>query len=228
MNGNPNVIPLTRYEGFANVSRWVALDHDHETSIYRRFGELGAGNLLYIQCEMLVLEKELHELDKSGTDQKAQIRMDLIKQLRCKLKEHLAKTALDDPGDLVSLGKPPESDYLSILLRKHWPAKEELSRDGLYQIGRFNETSITVAVAIISILVASFLLIGSIVGLYFAKNNAVKLALVAAFTAVFAISVGLMTNARRAEIFAATAAYAAVLVVFISGDISKTQNTSEA
>jgi hypothetical protein len=29
----------------------------------------------------------------------------------------------------------------------------------------------------------------------------------------------LCTNARRAEVFAATAAYAAVLVVFVSGDL---------
>ena len=34
-------------------------------------------------------------------------------------------------------------------------------------------------------------------------------------------SVGILTNARRAEIFACTAAYAAVLVVFASGDFDK-------
>lgn len=62
------------------------------------------------------------------------------------------------------------------------------------------------AVAIINILVASFLLIGSIIGLYFATNDALKLALIAVFTALFALSIGLMTNARRVEIFAATSA----------------------
>jgi hypothetical protein len=87
------------------------------------------------------------------------------------------------------------------------PLQQEPSRDGLNHIGRFNETSISIAVAVISICVASFLLIGSIVGLYIVDDDAVRLALIAAFTAVFALSVGLMTNARRAEIFAATAAY---------------------
>jgi hypothetical protein len=39
-----------------------------------------------------------------------------------------------------------------------------------------------------------------------------------AFTAAFALSITLLTGASRPEIFAATAAYAAVLVVFVSGD----------
>lgn len=58
----------------------------------------------------------------------------------------------------------------------------------------------------ISILVAAVLLIGPITGLYFVANDAAKLGMIAAFTAVFSLSVGLMTNARRTEIFAATAA----------------------
>ena len=42
--------------------------------------------------------------------------------------------------------------------------------------------------------------------------------MIAGFTVLFAASVGLLTNAKRAEMFASTAAYAAVLVVFVSGD----------
>jgi len=84
--------------------------------------------------------------------------------------------------------------------------QKEPSRDGLHRIGRFNEKSISITVAVISILVAALLLIGSITGLYFVTNDAAKLGMLAAFTAAFALSVGLMTNARRAEIFVATAA----------------------
>ncbi|KAL2834362.1 hypothetical protein BDW59DRAFT_178782 [Aspergillus cavernicola] len=268
-------------EGFANIARWIALDRDSETSIYRRFNQLSARNLLYLQCELLALEKKLERLDQNDLDsddmglkdeartwetfmeryengnQEAKLRKELIADLRARMKEYhealllqseivklkrpnkrvleayrhwfqkpypvlggAAKETLDDSDDLVALNTLPEGDYLSMLLRRHWPATEEVSRDGLYHIGRFKETSITIAVAFISILVASFLLIGSIVGLYFATDDALKLGLVAGFTAVFALSVGLMTNARRAEIFAATAAYAAVLVVFVSGNIS--------
>ncbi len=36
---------------------------------------------------------------------------------------------------------------------------------------------------------------------------------------LFAICVGWLTNARRDQIFAVTAAYAAVLVVFVSGTL---------
>ncbi|KAL4878026.1 hypothetical protein BJY04DRAFT_221598 [Aspergillus karnatakaensis] len=286
MTGNvkqTSVLPGIQKEGFAHVARWMFLDQDGEASIFRSFNELGARNILYLQCELLVLEKRLRELDQadvmtddmdskdaartweilteqyaSGLNPKVQERMQTILELRSKMKEYrmlytntaaryisaakdgkpilipeealllqaevaklqqpnkralgafkhwflkpqpvvggVAKTALDNPNDLVSLGKVPETDYLSVLLRKYWPVKEEISRDGLYRVGRFNETSITTAVAIISILVASFLLIGSIVGLYFAKSNAVKLALVAAFTAAFALSVGLMTKLCR-------------------------------
>lgn len=80
-----------------------------------------------------------------------------------------------------------------------------MSRDGLHRIGRFNEKSISIAVSVISIFIAAVLLVGSIMSLYFATNDAAKLVMVATFTAVFALSVGLTTNARRAEVFAATA-----------------------
>jgi hypothetical protein len=46
-----------------------------------------------------------------------------------------------------------------------------------------------------------------------------------AWTVLFAISVGWLTNARRDQIFAATAAYAAVLVVFVSGTIESTPSS---
>ena len=61
------------------------------------------------------------------------------------------------------------------------------------------------------------LLIGAIVALNYVQSQVWKMALVAIFTVMFAGSVGLLTSARRQEIFATTAAYAVVLVVFVSG-----------
>ncbi|OIW26519.1 hypothetical protein CONLIGDRAFT_683493 [Coniochaeta ligniaria NRRL 30616] len=269
-----------RKEGFADVARWISLDSDSETSIYRRFHELGARNLLYLQAELLVLEKKLNELDEQDvrTDDMdlkdaartwevltqrhaaglgdAKDRIELIEKIQTKLREYhealllqseisklkrpnkrvldayrlwfkkpypalggLAKTFLDTPEDLVGLNTS-ETDYLSLFLRRHWPTRGEFSRDGLHRIGRFSEQSVAITVAAISIVVAAFLLVGSIVGLYWVTSDAAKLGMVAVFTATFALSVGLMTNAKRAEIFAAAAAYAAVLVVFVSGNIS--------
>ncbi|KAI0102158.1 hypothetical protein GGR51DRAFT_562829 [Nemania sp. FL0031] len=135
-----------------------------------------------------------------------------------------AKKYLDDENDLVALKTSEELDYLSQFLRRHWTVNTESTRDGRAKIGRFNERSVSLATSVITIVVAAFLLIGSITGFYFVQSDIVKLALIAAFTSVFALSLVLITNARRAEIFAATAAYAAVLVVFVSGDISSSSN----
>jgi hypothetical protein len=57
--GEPTVLG-----GFAQVARWVARDSDDEASIYRKFGELSARNLFYIQAELLVLEKQLRDIDE--------------------------------------------------------------------------------------------------------------------------------------------------------------------
>ncbi|KAI7920189.1 hypothetical protein M0657_004576 [Pyricularia oryzae] len=83
-------------------------------------------------------------------------------------------------------------------------------------IARFREKSLARWANIISTLVAVALLVGSIVGLYFVADLKIKFIMIAVFAAFFALSLGVITNARRPEVFAATAAYAAVLVVFVS------------
>ncbi|KAL6693083.1 hypothetical protein J3F84DRAFT_351062 [Trichoderma pleuroticola] len=269
-DSNGNFFHLKK--GFAQVARWIALDPDKETSIYRKFNELAARNLLYLQSELLALENELDQLDRSDAksddmdladaimtwetlerqytagNENARVRMDLMVKIRAKIKEYhealllhseiaklkqpskrildtyrewfnnprpalggLSKTFLDDPDDLVGLHSL-ETDYLSIF--------EEISLDSRRTIGRYHEKSISAATAIISIIIAAGLLVGPIIGLYHVHNDAAKLGMLAAFTALFALSVGVMTNAKRAEIFASAAAYAAVLVVFVSGNIS--------
>jgi uncharacterized membrane protein len=63
------------------------------------------------------------------------------------------------------------------------------------------------------------MLFGSIFNLYYVAGPKKRLGIVAAYTVAFALCVGLLTNAGRAEVFAASAAYAAVLVVFVSGNL---------
>lgn len=46
----------------------------------------------------------------------------------------------------------------------------------------------------------------SIIVLYFVKSMPTRLGLVAAFTALFSIALAIVTQARRTEVFAATAA----------------------
>lgn len=70
-----------------------------------------------------------------------------------------------------------------------------------------------------AVVLAASLLEGAIVSLYLITNPNLQLGLIALFTSLFAATLALLTNARLAEMFAATAAYAAVFVVFISGSL---------
>jgi hypothetical protein len=63
------------------------------------------------------------------------------------------------------------------------------------------------------------LLFGAIISLYIVKNQNALLGMVSGWTILFAACVGLLTNAKRDQVFAGTAAYAAVLVVFVSGNL---------
>jgi uncharacterized PurR-regulated membrane protein YhhQ (DUF165 family) len=83
----------------------------------------------------------------------------------------------------------------------------------------YSERRLHVCVAMIYIVLAALLLFGAMFNLYCVESNTKRLGIIAAYTAVFALCVGFLTNARRAEIFGACAAYAAVLVVFISEGI---------
>jgi hypothetical protein len=81
-------------------------------------------------------------------------------------------------------------------------------------------------VTIISIISAIVLLIGAVIVLYFVTNPKAQLTILCGWTAFFALTLGLLTNARRQDVFAATAAYAAVLVVFVSGNLGSQANSS--
>ncbi|CAG7558295.1 unnamed protein product [Fusarium equiseti] len=262
--------------GFAALSSLMASDGDQELLIFRKFDELSARNLLYMQCELLSIEERLKRCDRkvssSGNmdleeaaetwevmveqakDGRAEAKemMELIQELRVKIKEYhealdmesriarlhppdrrvlrvaqnelwggpldgdgrkrnpivggKTKDYLDTENDVVSLRTPVETDPLSRMLRAIWPGKEEVSRDGLSHITRFNERSIPIAVALINIVVAIILLVGPITSMSFVNSRTSILGMICAFTVAFALSVGLMTNAKRAEIFAGSAA----------------------
>lgn len=85
-------------------------------------------------------------------------------------------------------------------------SQDELARDGVSRFKRFREASIARTVSVVTVMVAAVFLIGTMVGFYFVQSAAVKLVMIAGFTTAFAGSLGLITNARRVEIFAATAA----------------------
>lgn len=58
------------------------------------------------------------------------------------------------------------------------------------------------------------------------RSEKAVLGMLCGWTVLFAACVGLLTNAKRDQIFGATAAYAAVLVVFVSGNLGTPSTTS--
>ncbi|KAK2761714.1 hypothetical protein FQN54_001542 [Arachnomyces sp. PD_36] len=134
-----------------------------------------------------------------------------------------AKDFLSDKADLISLRKALEEDYLSKLLQDHWAFQKRKTSDPLDRTTIYKSHHVSRTVAAISVTLAAILLILAIITLYLASNPKVKLGLVVVYTVLFALSVALLTNARRTEVFAVTAAYAAVLVVFVSGDLGESR-----
>ncbi|KAI9807353.1 MAG: hypothetical protein M1833_000096 [Piccolia ochrophora] len=114
-----------------------------------------------------------------------------------------------DRADLITLKPATEEDRMSRFLRDHFGVFLRQAHDipaSWGPIHYFPEETISSIVTVISILLAAVLLIGAIASLYFVKAPNARLGMIAGFTSLFAASVGGLTNARKAEVFAATAA----------------------
>ncbi|KAK4963728.1 hypothetical protein LTR10_001359 [Elasticomyces elasticus] len=129
-----------------------------------------------------------------------------------------AQYMLDDEEDLVILNPPVHNDALSHFLRRHWlfGTRSRLT-DPTSQTRYFPEQTLTFLVNICSTAIAATLLIGSILALYFVTSPDARLGIVLAFIVLFALGLSVSTSASRDAVFAATAAYSAVLIVYISG-----------
>ena len=141
----------------------------------------------------------------------------------------LSRFALDDTGDLVGLETLRNSDPVSRLLRNYWPScfsntwrGRNAAKTNNARMTHFPERHVELVVTLINILTTIVLLFGGILVLVFVANPIARLGLIAFFMVAFAMAIGLLTNARRVELIAATAAYGAVLVVFVSSDFSVT------
>lgn len=152
---------------------------------------------------------------------------------------------LEDEDDLAALKVPDEDDRLSQLLRDHWPMRVRITRhfrlrdrqtltyvqgnsglDSRDSTRYFRSRDVSRTVAIVSTIFAAVELVGAITALYFVGSPKAKIGIIACFTSLFGISLCLLTNAKRGEIFGASAAYAAVLVVFVSGDLGAQRTVS--
>jgi len=124
----------------------------------------------------------------------------------------------DDIHDLVALRVPADQDRLSEFILNYFSYFFKTTQQD-EQSAYISERSIAKFVAILSSILSAILLFGSITSLYFVHNPYALLGMLGGWTVLFAMCVGWLTNARRDQVFAATAAYAAVLVVFVSGTL---------
>ena len=118
----------------------------------------------------------------------------------------------DDARDLAALA-PVDTDRVNIFLQTHfgWFFRNRGDKDpgdSTSELFYFPQQRIQTAGAVISIVMSAILLIGAIVCLLLIANYSIRLrvGMIVLFTCLFALVVGLLTNARRAEIFGATAA----------------------
>ncbi len=118
----------------------------------------------------------------------------------------------DDENDLVGLA-PVDTDRLNILLQNYFGwffryKQKDLPNESGNELFYYPQRRIQTAGAVISIISCAVLLLGAIVCLLLVSNQSMHLrvGMIVIFTCLFAVVVGLLTNARRAEIFGATAA----------------------
>ncbi|KAF7511280.1 hypothetical protein GJ744_004845 [Endocarpon pusillum] len=130
------------------------------------------------------------------------------------------ETLYDDRNDLAALRRAPEEDRLTVFLRTCCSLLFSRRSNCNSSLGYGSERLISFVVSAITVLLAASFLFGAIYALYAIQRDRVKLGVIAGFTIAFALCIALVTNARRSEIFGASAAYAAVLVVFVSGSLN--------
>ncbi|KAH9217649.1 hypothetical protein DL95DRAFT_91028 [Leptodontidium sp. 2 PMI_412] len=93
--------------------------------------------------------------------------------------------------------------YHHILGKRFRKPLSETTGAGIYH---YRESSLESFISIIATVMASLLPICSVVALYLVQSNNLRLGMVAIFSACFSLALAVMTNARRVEVFAATAA----------------------
>ncbi|KAK3387542.1 hypothetical protein B0H63DRAFT_559043 [Podospora didyma] len=117
----------------------------------------------------------------------------------------------DDPDDLVALHASDHRDRLTVFVQDNFgylfkdePVHGNSSSSSAvdYASGR----KIASFIAYLSTILAALLLLGATIVLYNVTSDTLKLGLVALFTILFSASVGLLTNAKRSEVFGSTAA----------------------
>ncbi|KAH7401788.1 hypothetical protein DE146DRAFT_754398 [Phaeosphaeria sp. MPI-PUGE-AT-0046c] len=267
-----------------------------EAAMYRRFGALGAQDLLYYQAELEYLERRLQEQQQVDNNQQRGRGLsyalnwywlkhskpdgdgrqyDLVMQIRKVLKQynkafiqqatilgyaqpskwdlHNLQDYLhsDEMGCLALLGvdaaiwssrvhRDPENLDLVVLRARaktdafsRWAAEttvfdlfrrvcSKFMKPSKVHGSIYSEDSRVLRITYwITSILASLIPITSIAILYQVQSMSARLGIIAVFNMLLSICLVGLANANRAEVFAITAAFAAVQVVFVSADKSQ-------
>ncbi|KAL8909257.1 MAG: hypothetical protein Q9171_005113 [Xanthocarpia ochracea] len=188
--------------------------------IYRKFGWLHNRLLLYLQDELAELEFKLDQLDKATFSDDEDIKLssrrddwagpskrrDLVRQIAQKLEEY----------DMVAQ---------QFIFR----TKEQKIVTGDEDVSLFDPHRLDIFLRVVLTILAAILLLVPVLILFTLQPTSAdevrrkgkhQVLTIFLFTMMFSASCSVFTKARRQEVFTATAAYCAVLVVFLGNTLN--------
>jgi hypothetical protein len=104
-------------DGYVDFSEFIA--SDYSLSIYRKFGSLGARNLLYLQAELQLLQFQLGALDDADKDILRQTENNLEKA-----RTENANRSWDDLKQQAAEGDVRQAEKLSMIYKLRRLMKE--------------------------------------------------------------------------------------------------------
>ncbi|ENH74273.1 hypothetical protein FOC1_g10004878 [Fusarium oxysporum f. sp. cubense race 1] len=183
---------IEKYHRLANI-----MSEDKHFAIFRRFDDINLAVLLALQAEIVDLQYQLQV--QSQKDNSGQGQRDLLIKLQPKLTEYSKCINLYLVSELSQLQIPRTSqlETLQDWLTDPKGGANFLTKTGTPELYTWKPKD------------PSHL-----------ETTAQRIGLTVVFTVLFAVILELFTNAKRVEIFAATATFAAVEVVFIGSALN--------
>jgi hypothetical protein len=129
----------------------------------------------------------------------------------------------DNKRDLLQITSTDRVDRMSHFFKKHlvrWLERKQSSSHGKLsgKVAYLAVDRLDFIAEIACALLTTSLLVGAILSLFLVTSEAWRIAIIIVFTVLFSISSVFLADSTRLAIFGASAAYAAVLVVFISNN----------
>ncbi|KAF2661394.1 hypothetical protein K491DRAFT_710965 [Lophiostoma macrostomum CBS 122681] len=125
--------------------------------------------------------------------------------------------------DLLSVSSRSTDDLFTRFFEEHKPMKGQEGTN----IAHYGKAGFKRMARILNTMLSALLPSLSVLALYLIHNPLVRLGAIVGFSAAFSLILTLFTKARPVEVFAATAAFASVQVVFVGGGTGGSSGTCE-